>query len=572
MSDSDSDSSKSSVSSMSSATSRSSLSSASSKSESELKRGKGKEESSSESGSSSESEVEFKNPKKIAKEESSDEELIKKSSFRAPVPTYSEGSTQIAITKIQSAHVPEKEEEVKPPKEEEPDSGSDSDSSSSSSSSSKSVSSASTASSLKSGGESSSSSSSSDSDSSSSDSDSTRSSKSSRVSVSSKSSKSSFGRSKKPEVSVLSLSKDNIQTYKPQVRKEVRPDEVRLSVQITPGDPDDDAAKNKWAIFGHHADEFFFARKFLPVFGSLTIALLVVFSILIDIRLSGHKDLPYGVSFIFLMIGFFMWSFFLFAAALSRVRYAANIQIMPNNDRLFAKKWFNREGARMGALISFALALVLAFIFLILVSIKVDGKVSSFHSWRNPFICLWIMLALIGVGLLFSWRLVHGFLSIMTHILITAGMTVLAILVYLKIQGHITNSWYTCLIPLWILNFFLLVVLLWHVFVRTMCHTLAHPAQTFQKSDKGIGKEPKPVTMQDRASSIPLGVAGVFMFLFQVVIVAFSEGVFSYKYHVTWSFVWIWFWLACFFAFIFVLTFQYKPPPSRSKFTKADIL
>lgn len=333
--------------------------------------------------------------------------------------------------------------------------------------------------------------------------------------------------------------------------------ERRNSMDHMDAEEDPAIANNKWVKLGKFFDKLWFSKKFIPVTGSITLFLLVVFSILLDIRVSGEKGLPAGISLIFILIGLLMWAILLFCMGLSRVRYALNIQMVPENGSLFEKSVFNKEGARVAAFYSFALSFILLFVFTILISVHVDTP--KWATWTETFIPLWIALGFIGLGVTFTARLLKSYVTLFFHIVITAAMTALSIVVFNKLQGHITASLYKVLVPLWFFDFFLAIFLLWHVASR-LISAIPHFVPVFSKSKK----EREPDTARDSLASVPLAIAGMFALLFQVCVVIKEENVFIGKYNVTWSVVWLWFWLACAFAWAWCFIYKYKTTSNRS--------
>lgn len=556
-SDSGSDSSSSSGSSSTSSSSRSSASSKSSKSSrssassknsaAEFQRPKpGQESSSSSESSSSESEsskssvskksdkVEVKEVAVVRAPQQSDSESDSSQSSKSSKSTKASSKSSKSSSDSESSSSAS-ESELKKPKAvaEEEINGEESSSSSSSITSS-------------SDGSSSSSSSSSGSESSSSESD-----------TSSSDSEASERSSKDKDT----LKKPKSQTANPNDVNLTIDDKPRAQVQVADKEEDPEVAKNFWVRFGKATDKIFFNYKFVPVTGFFTIILCVIFSIVIDVRLSGSKHIPYGASFVTLLIGFLMWSVLLFIMALSRVRYANNIQVHPDNDYRFEKKLFNKEGARMGVFISFSIVFALFFVFIVLISVHVDKSPSPFASWKPVFIPLWIALGFIALGITFGWRLMKSAVALLCHLLITGCTTAVCIVIYLKIQGHysVNATWYKALVPLWLLDFVLLILLLWHTFARAVFTSMPHFTSTLSKSKK----EKPPSKFRDQAASLPIGVAGVFMLLFQVTIVCKTEGVFVGDYNISWSIVWLWFWLSCAFGIVWVLTYRFRPAPMK---------
>lgn len=271
----------------------------------------------------------------------------------------------------------------------------------------------------------------------------------------------------------------------------------------------------------------------------------------------------FSYTFIPLWIGFAFWAAAITLMGLNRGRFALNIMRHPDNDYLFEKKLFNKEGARMGMFFSFAIVMILALVYLILLAVKVDSAMGGpFTNWKRVFIPLWIALGFTFIGILFAFRLLRSWVAFLSQVIITGCCTAICATIYMKIEGRYpaSASWYKCLVPLWLLDAVLLSLLFWHVFVRTVFVNSPHPITTLAKSKK----QPIPETLRDQAASVPLGVCGVFICLFEVNCVIKAEGVWD-EWNLPWSLIWLWWWLACLFGWVWCLTYRFRPRPKQGK-------
>lgn len=332
----------------------------------------------------------------------------------------------------------------------------------------------------------------------------------------------------------------------------------RTIIDVKDLDEDPAVANNFWVKLGKKTDKVFFHRYWVPIIGTLTILLAVIFSIIIDCKLHGNTHVSYGGSFVPLLIMFLIWAVIFIVMALNRVRYAINIIRLPGEEFKFKKSLFNKEGARIGIYTCSALVMLLWFVYLILISATVDN--GKWTSWKQAFVPLWISLAFILIGTMLLFKLVRRTIVAVLIFMIGGCVTALLIVIFVKVQGHygVNATWYKALVPLWVLDFLLLILIFWHVFARAVFNDMPHFVSKFHKSKK---EKPPVDGFGDQFASLPIAIAGVFMLLFQVVIVCKVEGVFAGRYYFSWSIVWLWFWLSCAFLEIWVLTYRFRPDP-----------
>lgn len=336
---------------------------------------------------------------------------------------------------------------------------------------------------------------------------------------------------------------------------------IERNRQITDMKFEDPNANNFWVRLGLRLDRIYYNKYTFGIVGLWSILLCVVFSILCDLSLSGY-GIPYGISFIFLLILFLFWAFVVLTFAASRMRYTLNLQPLPDSDSTFEKKWFNKEGARIVMFLCIVVVLLLFFVHLILISVHVDSDSSPWDNWGPVFIPVWIALAFILIATVCSFRLMKGFVSFVLFFIIFGCITAQTIVILLKINGHISQSWYKALVPLWLMNFAVLILIFWHAAARTMFHTAPHFIGVCHKSKK----ERAPVdSCRDQASALPIAVAGVFLFLFQVCCVIKAEGVLYVRYNIPWSLIWLWFWIAALFLSIWVVIYKLQASPARAQ-------